>query len=166
MPLDQNPQKSSDLFWVHWYFNVCAQIFCSPNATMTYELHTKLKVLLFFQNPHTIFAHILECSHYYSETFPSSFESYSQTYTFSGSIKLTMFIIIFTQFYSWFHIGRHLIENIKKYSWFKIGRHLIKFINQQDIKLKFELLMSINEISTKKNLITIRNVPGLLQLQL
>ena len=53
--------------------------------------HTKLAVLLFFQNPYAIFARIMQ--HYYGfqrnvVIFPSIVQAYTQPYSFDGSIKL------------------------------------------------------------------------------
>ena len=54
--------------------------------------HTELTMLLFFQNPYTIFAtHILQHYHDFQSNvtvFPSVVQAYTQTYSFSERIKL------------------------------------------------------------------------------
>ena len=52
--------------------------------------HTVLTVLLFFQNPYTIFAHILQHYHDFQSNvaiLPSVVQAYTQPFSFSGRIK-------------------------------------------------------------------------------
>ena len=56
-----------------------------------YNEHTKVTVLLFFQNPYAIFAHILQHYHDFQSNvaiFPSVDQVYTQPYSFGGRIKL------------------------------------------------------------------------------
>ena len=53
--------------------------------------HTELTMHLFFQNPYTIFAHILHHYHDFQsnlEVFPSVVQAYTQPYSFGRRIKL------------------------------------------------------------------------------
>ena len=61
-----------------------------------YNEHTKVTVLLFFQNPYAIFAHILQHYHDFQSNvaiFPSIVQAYTQPCSFVGRIKLIIWQI-------------------------------------------------------------------------
>ena len=57
----------------------------------SYSAHTELTLLLFFQNPYAIFAHILQHYHDFLSNvaiFPSIVQAYTHPYSYGGRIKL------------------------------------------------------------------------------
>ena len=85
------PQQQYSRLFTLWFIDEDTSFFYFFSQD---NKHTKMTVLLLFQNPYVIFAHILQDYHDFRSNvaiLPSVVQAYTQSYSFGGRIKLIIF---------------------------------------------------------------------------